>query len=382
MQIETKLLIQAIQKTTAKLIDKRSPDDALQCVLLTFKDGTLACAATNLDGYIQYVTPINNKEDATVLVNSSAFAALIAGLSEKSIELEFKNNKCNVRAEKKKFSFPTIEASRFPTYYQEWKETRAITTEFNVTLGALRELMRRVGFLTSGKNETLATTITLEPMAETLRGFVTNEAEIIVTDHPYEPISGCGAEQALSFRKETLLTVIPLLAEVGDDDAIVHVVTDKQLVEFSLNELTITVRTIAMNLPNYQVVLDSKLPLAMTLPVEPLCGAVKRLVSLFDTHRDTCRIRIACTADKLTLTAIKASHGEGEEEVILPNESYPAPQWTADINGNYLIRGLQEFRLPQVRMCTDMPPLMLKFAPPEQDPLWTYVCAALEKLGK
>ena len=381
MQIETKLLIQAIQKTTAKLVDKRSPDDALQCVLLKFKDGTLTCAATNLDSYIQHTTPVTNTEDedTTALVNSSAFTALIAGLSEKSIELEFKNDKCYVRAEKKKFSFPTIEASRFPTYYQEWKKIRSITTEFDVTLGALRELMRRVGFLTSGKNGVLAATITLEPMAEILRGFVTNEAEIIVTDHPYTPISGCGTQQEMSFRKETLLAVIPLLAEVGDDDALVHVSTDKQLVEFSLNALTITVCTIAMKLPNYQVLLDRELPLTMTFPVEPLCGAMKRLTSLFDTYHDTCCIHIVCTADKLTLTAIKASYGEGEEEVVLPNESYPAPQWTVDINGNYLTRGLSEFKLPYVQVCMDDSYTMLKFAPLEQGPLWIYICAPLRE---
>lgn len=105
-------------------VSSRSPLPILTNFLIEAEKGKLTISATDLEIGIQVVIPAKIESEGRVAVPAKTFLDLINSIDEEKIELEEKEKKLHLRTKRTKTSFPTQQASEFPSLFESKGEIK------------------------------------------------------------------------------------------------------------------------------------------------------------------------------------------------------------------------------------------------------------------
>lgn len=99
---------------TSKAVNAKPNIPILSNVLMEVEDSNLKLSATNLDMGINVWIPGKSEQDGQTTVSARYIADFVAASSGDKVEIELKENVLNVQTSKSKANFATIAASEFP----------------------------------------------------------------------------------------------------------------------------------------------------------------------------------------------------------------------------------------------------------------------------
>jgi DNA polymerase-3 subunit beta len=325
------------------IVEKRNSMPILANVLLEAEKsaGTIMLAATDLEVGIRSVHQATVSKPGSVTVSAKKFYEIIRELPEESIEIEVSENfYLSIRCARARFSLAGTAAEEYPSlpdfapgklamlhpavlssmidrtmYAASVDETR-----YNLN-GVLFEMLQE-----SGKIRMIATDGHRLAMVERTIG---------------TEVEGLGS--GVIIPRKGLGELKRLVDEDDADEVSLGFEGNSGLVR--KGDVTLMMRLIEGEFPNYEQVLPKEVPLRVVVPAEELVRALRR-VALLSAERSRA-VRFELMKGRLVVSAKNPDLGEAQEEL---DSDYDGEDMAIAFNATYLLDALQAAHCKEVEL--------------------------------
>lgn len=320
LYIERDELIRGLGRVQG-IVERRPTTQALSHVLLQARDGGLTMTATDTALALVAQYPARVEEPGELSVDAAHFFQIARSLAEPTVHLQTQpGNRMSVRCGSAEFTVHGMAADEFPPL-----PTRDDRATLTVTGGDLRRLIEETLFSVSpddnryGLNGAHLEEITTDKGVTRVRVVTTDGSRLSVSEAPFSGQFGMGRRMLLP-RKA--LGEIKKLVEA--DGEAWRIAFGEHSATFATPSLTLMVRLIDGEFPNYRQVLPANPRRTVRVPREAFAAALKRVAIVASDRNHS--VRFAFEPDQLVLTADNVDLGHARETV--PAELQGEPLFT------------------------------------------------------
>jgi DNA polymerase-3 subunit beta len=323
------------------LVEKRTTMPILANALLEAEDGKLWFSATDLEVGIRGAQDASIEDEGRVTVSAKKLYEIVRELPDAPVELSTTaNSYVEIRCARSRFVLAGTSAEEYPSL-------PGASPEKMVPIQAvlLSTMIERTMYATS-----------LDETRYNLNGVY---FEVLPDENKIRMVATDGhrlayAERAIGEAASRLASgvIIPRkgLAElkrlVDEEDA------DEIELGFEGNsgvvrkgDVTLVMRLIEGEFPNYRQVIPKESTIRLTLPQEALSQALRRVV-LLSTERSRA-VKVQLSPNRLVLTSSNPDIGEAEEELDV---DYDGAEVAIGFNARYLLDSLAGLRSKEIRL--------------------------------
>lgn len=324
----------------------------LSGVRLELTGGELLVTGSDLDLTISVSIEVAGSDDGLAVIPSKLAADVVRALPSGAVEVSVAEEEANIVAGSTEFTIRVISAEEYPNLIpDEGPDPAAGGSAVTIDGASFRIALRQV-VPAASKDEArpILTGVLMVSEAGGLRLVSTDSYRLAVKD-----LAGT------SILDEDQKVLVPgraldELARIISDGGEVSLRLAEREASFEVGNTTLTTRLIEGDFPNYRGLLPSGHPNKLTVDREALLEAVRRVRLL---AQESTPVRMAMSADGLSLTAATADVGKAQETL---EASYEGSDLTVAFNPQYLIDGIEVTPGPEISLETmdELKPALLR----------------------
>lgn len=307
-----------------KVVSKNTSLPILGNILLKTENGRLRLSATNLELGINTLIGVKIEEVGEIAIPARIFSDFINTVQDEEVTLVTKNNTLTINAARYKTSILGFDPKDFPII-PKIKSEPVVIMPASILKSALVRVL-----------DSMAISETRPELAGILIQIKENQCILVSTDifrlsEVTLPISAAGSASIILPRN----TVTELVRMCGDLEGDVQIKYADNQVAFVAEDIELVSRVVDGTYPPYKNVIPDKFLSRALIKRSELENNI-RLAGLFASSISD--VKIACSEDKLTITARNSDKGEIETDVpaILKNEPFEL-----SLNYRYVLDGLK-----------------------------------------
>lgn len=326
LYIERDELIRGLGRVQG-IVEKRPATHTLSHVLLQARDGGLTMTATDTALALVAEYPARVEEPGELSVDAAHFFQIARSLPEPTVHLRTAaGNRLSIRCGAAEFTIVGVAADEFPPL-----PTRDDRTALQVSGGDLRRLIEETVFSVSpddnryGLNGAHLEEVTTDAGTTRVRVVTTDGSRLSISEAPFAGDFGMGRKMLLP--RKALGEIRKLVEAEGEAWRIAF---GERSATFSAPSLTLMVRLIDGEFPNYRQVLPRTVQRTVRVPRDAFAAALKRVAIVASDRNHS--VRFAFEPDQVVLTADNIDLGNARETV--PAELQGEPLYTG-FNARY-----------------------------------------------
>ncbi len=326
------------------VVEKRNTMPILANVLLDAsnkKQKRLALAATDLEVGIRGSHPAEIEAGGKTTVSAKKFYEIVRELPDEPVSLEVTANSfMQIRCDRAKFTLAGNAAEEYPTLPDFGAgKTTPVQGIF------LSEMIERTIYAASADETRYNLNgVFFEPLADSgkARMVATDGHRLAVVDRALGGEVG-GLESGVIIPRKGLVELKRLLDEEDGDEVELGFEGNSGLVR--RGDVTLVMRLIEGEFPNYRQVIPKETGIQLTLGVELLSRALRR-VALLSAERSRA-VKLELADGQLRLSSNNPDLGDAQEELDV---DYAGEALTVAFNARYLIDALSSVKAKEVRL--------------------------------
>ena len=327
------------------IVEKRNSMPILANVLLTAsgkgEGASLELAATDLEVGIRGVQSATVSKPGAVTVSARKLYDIVRELTDEPIELEATaNNYLELKCGRARFSLAGTDAEEYPSL-PEFSPERLVRLQPAV----LSQMIERTMYAASvDETRYNLNGVYFEVTEDTgkIRLVATDGHRLALIDRTVgEEVSGLAS--GVIIPRKGLAELKRLVDEEDADEVELGFEGSSGLAR--KGGVTLVMRLIEGEFPNYDQVIPKDADLKLTLAVEPLIRALRR-VALLSAERSRA-IKIDLTSGKLTISSSNPDLGEAEEELDV---DYSGEDVSIGFNAKYLLESLSAIGSKEIQI--------------------------------
>lgn len=307
-----------------KVVSKNTSLPILGNILIKTENGRLRLSATNLELGINTLIGVKIEEVGEIAIPARIFSDFINTVQDEKVTLVTKNNTLTINAEHYKTSILGFDPKDFPII-PKIKSESIISIPASVLKGALVKVL-----------DSMAVSETRPELAGVFIQIKENQCIFVSTDifrlsEVTLPIPTSGLASII-IPRNTVTELVHMCSDIGGDVQIKYI--DNQIA-FIAEDIEFVSRVVDGTYPPYKNVIPEKFISRVLVKRNELENNI-RLAGLFASNISD--VKIACSEDKLTITARNSDKGEIETDVpaVLKNEPFEL-----SLNYRYILDGLK-----------------------------------------
>lgn len=307
-----------------KIVSKNTSLPILNNILLKTENGRLRISATNLELGINTLIGVKIEEVGEIAVPVRIFSDLINTIQDEKITLTTKNNTLHITTDHHKTKILGFDPKDFPIIPKIKSEPLLSIAAHTLKNSFLKVL------------DSMAVSEARPELAGVLVEIKDNGGVFVSTDifrltEVTVPLKATGSASIILPRN----TVTELVRMCGDAEEDIQVKYADNQIAFIAEDVELVSRVIDGTYPPYKNVIPNNFISRVLIKKDELENNI-RLAGLFSSSISD--VKIACGADKLTITAQNSDKGEIETDVpaILKNEPFEL-----SLNYRYMLDGLK-----------------------------------------
>jgi DNA polymerase-3 subunit beta len=333
-----------LQKGLARIqsiVEKRNSMPILANVLLEAEDGHLCLSATDLEVGIRGVHAADIESEGSLTVAAKKLYELVRELPEETVHLEATpNSYLTIRCARAEFTLAGTAAEEYPTLPSFSPEKTVL-----VQAAILSAMIERTAYAASlDETRYNLNGVFLEVLSETgqIRMVATDGHRLAYADRVLGDDVSSLASGVIIPRKG----LAELKRLVDEDDA------DEIELAFEANnglarkgDVTLVMRLIEGEFPNYRQVLPKEANWQITIPTEGLVQALRR-VAVFSSERSRA-VKFELSDGKLAISSNNPDLGDAREELDI---DFAGDALTIGFNARYLLDALGASHAKEIRL--------------------------------
>ena len=326
------------------VVEKRNTMPILANVLLDASNKTdkiLTLAATDLEVGLRGFHPADIEVEGKTTVSAKKFYEIVRELPNEPVFLEATENAfLQIHCDRAKFTLAGNTAEEYPTLPEF---SLGKTTRIQGVL--LAEMIERTIYAASADETRYNLNgVYFEQLAESekVRMVATDGHRLAVIDRTLG-VNLSGLESGVIIPRKGLVELKRLLDEEDTDEVELGFEGNSGLVR--KNDVTLVMRLIEGEFPNYQQVIPDKTTINLTITVETFSRALRR-VALLSAERSRA-VKFELTDGQLRLSSNNPDLGDAQEELDV---DYAGEPLTVAFNARYLMDALNSIKAKEVRL--------------------------------
>ena len=307
-----------------KVVSKNTTLQILGNILLKTENGRLRLSATNLELGINVLVGVKTEEVGEIAIPARIFSDFINTVQDEKVTLVTKNNTLTINAEHYKTSILGFDPKDFPII-PKLKSEPIVSIPASMFKGALLKVI-----------DSMAISETRPELAGIFVQIREKQCVLVSTDifrlaEVTIPVVS-GSLSSMIIPRNTVTELVRMCNDIGGDVQIKY--SDNQ-VAFVAEDIELVSRVVDGTYPPYKNIIPEKFISRTLIKCEELENNI-RLAGLFASSISD--VKIACTEDKLTITARNSDKGEIETNVpaVLKNDPFEV-----SLNYRYILDGLK-----------------------------------------
>ena len=327
------------------IVEKRNTMPILANVHLTARTddsaGTVDLAATDLEVGIRSSHAATVTRAGSVTVSARKLYEIIRELPDESVDIEVSSN-ARVSLQCARASF--VVAGNLPEEYPTLP-TASPRKMTKIQAAVLAEMIERTIYAASADETRYnlnGVYFEFLPETEKLRMVATDGHRLAYVDRSLgTPLNSL--EQGVIIPRKALIELRRLVDEEDADEVEIGFEGNNGLVR--KEGVTLVMRLIEGEFPNYRQVIPQQLTQHLTIPIEPLRQALRR-VALLSSERSRA-IKLELTSGRLRLSSNNPDLGEAQEDLDV---DYAGEELAIAFNARYLLDCLTALTAKEVRL--------------------------------
>lgn len=322
-------LLQGLQFAQS-IADRRNTMPILANILLKTRRDSVEISATDLEISVQTQIPAKIREEGTLSLQAKKIYEIVRELNEDEILLRGKENFWGeLEAGKSFFSLMGLDPRTFPKLEQEKKEVL-----FQIDSSSLRDFIERTTYSTS-TDETRyhlnGVLLELENGKDQnfVKGIATDGHRLAMVQEEIQSEGPLRMDKGVLLPRKGLMEVKRAFTESAGN---VEVGISKKMVSLNRDGLSLLMRLIEGEFPDYRQVIPKSNPYRLVVEKDSLIAALRR-ISLFTSERYR-GVRLNIGKKELTLSLNNPDVGEVREVV---SSSYSGDPMEIGFNTRYLL---------------------------------------------
>jgi len=315
------------------VVEKRSSMAILSNVLLETFDEGLFLTATDLQVGIRLKCPANIIRPGSTTVLAIKFFEIVRELPDEEIYLQLKENeRLFIRCKEAQFTLSGLSAADFPPL-PEVDSISFITLDGDLLEDMIKKTIISVS-LEEGRYNLAGIFFEYLPNdgKPHLRMVSTDGHRLTLMDKDIEPLEEGVFSKGVLLPRKAVVELQKILEKNGP----VQIGIKDKFTVVQKEELTMVIRLLESNFPDYTVVLPKKKEKEITLPKEPFLETMRRMgVLSSDKYKG---VRFTLSKNTLEIRSVNPDIGEAKETLSIDYKGAPL---SMGFNARYFIDALQ-----------------------------------------
>jgi DNA polymerase III subunit beta len=317
----------------SKVVNAHTTVPILSNVLLAADDGKIAVRATDLELTLEHAFPAQISERGSVTVPAKLFASYLGNLAAGTLELTGTSTRASVKFERSNYDFHALPAEEYPPL-----PAAARGAQFSIAAKRFRDAIDATIFAASSEEARGA--VLMGTLLE-----VEGDAITMVATDGYRLAKFTTTLDSGVTGNEKFIVPSRALAEVarnlgaGDQIAVNALGAQSNQLQMSSGDVSITVRLVDGQYPNYQQVIPAKFDRSITVSTPALVGSLRRAELVAGDRASM--VKLAIANQTLIVTASSDVSGNAYEELEIEQTG---EDLTIAFNARYLVEILNHVK--------------------------------------
>jgi DNA polymerase-3 subunit beta len=339
ISIQSHILRDGLNKILTVIDKKNSRPILTNCLIKAFED-KIFLIATDLEVAAKVILNAKVSENGSFCINTKNIFDIVRELPDEIVEINIDQNKnlLNLSCKKINYSLLITNADDYPQVN--------LTNEKDPLVLKSRDLLKIINktshAISTDETRINLSGIYLQKIENKLRAVAIDGHRLALLDLPNFDYNNQTLEDGVIIPKKGIAELKKLADSFSETDVNINI--DESFIYASVSEqYYLSVRLIAREYPKYQTVIPSKTSFTLTVDINSLLNAVKRIRIL--SNEKTNGIKFSITANELKISADHPSLGHAVE--ILPID-YEGTEMEIGFNAKYMIESLAVLDSPEV----------------------------------
>ncbi|HVN69563.1 MAG TPA: DNA polymerase III subunit beta [Candidatus Binatia bacterium] len=325
--------IAAAVGAASKVVNTHTTIPVLSNVLLQADGGKISVRATDLELTLEHSIPAEVAEGGAVTIPAKLFASYLGNLAPGTLELTGTPTRASVKYQRSNYDFHALPAEEYPPLPSA---TRG--AQFEISAKRFREGIDATIFAASGEEARGAV------LMGTLLEVEGNALTMVATDG-YRLAKFSTTLESGGSDKEKFIVPSRALAEVarnlgaGEKIAVSALGAQSNQLQMASGDVTITVRLVDGQYPNYQQVIPAKFDRSVTVGTAALVASLRRAELVAGDRASM--VKLAIANQTLIVTASSDVSGTAYEELEIEQTG---EDLTIAFNARYLVEILNHVK--------------------------------------
>ncbi len=317
----------------SKVVNAHTTVPVLSNVLLEADDGKIAVRATDLELTLEHAFPAQVAQGGSVTIPAKLFASYLGNLGPGTLELTGTPTRASIKCERSNYDFHALPADDYPPLPAA---TRG--SHFEIAAKRFREAIDATIFAASSEEARGAV------LMGTLLEVEGNALTMVATDG-YRLAKFATTLDEGSALTEKFIVPSRALSEVarnlgaGDRIAVNALGAQSNQLQMTSGDVSITVRLVDGQYPNYQQVIPAKFDRTVTVSTPALIGTLRRAELVAGDRASM--VKLAIANQTLIVTANSDTSGNAYEELEVEQTG---EDLTIAFNARYLVEILNHIK--------------------------------------
>lgn len=308
----------------------RTPKPALSCVKVSAEDGLLTLSATDTELSLRVSTAkVEVSAPGEAAIPADKFGQIVRESIDATVTLEVEQEEAHITGQDAKFKIYGVPVSDFPPVPQFKGDA-----DFQINGADLHRMIRQTIFATARENSRYAFNgVLLERDGNKLVMVATDGRRLALAKDSCKATEGAGKHAAIVPSKA--LNMVMRLFD-NPDEVVKVKITDNQIL-FASSDAMLASSLVEGNFPPYKDVVPKDGDKKVTIDTDSFASAVRRAALL--TNEESKGVRLAFSAEGLTLSSRAPEMGEAEIRLALP--SYEGEPIEIGFNPQFILDALK-----------------------------------------
>ncbi len=362
--------IAAAVAAASKVVNVHTTVPVLSNILFTTQDGKIAVRATDLELTLEQAFPAEVQEPGSVTVPARLFSSFLANLAPGALELSGSPTRVSVKVTRSNYDFHALPPDEYPPL-----PPASSGVTFSLPVKSFRDAVTGTIFAASNEEARGAVLMgtLLEVEGTTLR--------LVATDGYRLAKYELNLNESVSVHERFIVPSRALgeaARNLGNAERVTLTAlgTHSNQLRISAGDMTLTVRLVDGQYPNYGQVIPAKFDRSIQVNTEGLKGALKRAQLVAGDRASM--VKLAVTNHILVVTASSDISGNAYEELEVEQSG---DDLTIAFNARYLVDILDHIETPQtaIEFLGPLSPAAIRPAQTEQGSNLLYVLMPLRQ---
>jgi DNA polymerase-3 subunit beta len=325
--------IAAAVGAASKVVNQHTTVPILSNVLLQADDGKIAVRATDLELTLEHAFPAEIGESGSVTVPAKLFSSYLGNLPSGMLELTGTPTRASVKCERSNYDFHALPAEEYPPL-------PAATRGSHFTIGGKRFREGIEGAIFAASSEEARGAVLMGTLLE-----IEGDALTMVATDGYRLAKFTTTLDEGITGTEKYIVPSRALAEVarnlgsGETIAVNALGAQSNQLQMTSGDVSITVRLVDGQYPNYQQVIPAKFDRSVTVSTAALIGSLRRAELVAGDRASM--VKLAIANQTLIVTASSDISGNAYEELEVEQTG---EDLTIAFNARYLVEILNHVK--------------------------------------